>query len=882
MYQLTWTGGVDRVECKVCRRMGDGAAIATIRGEAVDDIQVVTCPHCGSIDLVDDPAESGPTDQDVDDYVEAGAGISTIAAGLGVVDPSTVSKFLDVGCGYGFALDLARHLYGWKVVGVDPSFAAGRGVADLGLDIRREEFTADTDLGGSFDLILASEVLEHVVDPAALLTAVRGQLAVEGTLVLTTPAAEIVVRESAVPDVLCALSPGNHAFVASERGLALLLEGAGFSDWAIVRVGGTLRATAVLQGTAPPPDRSVVGSDDVLGYLQSRLDHAAPDSALAVGMSVRLTRALVAAGRLADAAKAAIAMKAALLARYGTDLDEPAALLRQVESGHRAPWPAVSAAYSLGVIALQQEDHPRRAADYFAVAATLGEVWWQALDIADLDTADLRFQGAYHRALALTRFAPQDAAREVLALGEGFGGPALNDDVDGKCCRIFVELVARGHYTGIDALIRRVESIAVRTARSSNDDLRVAGLDALFSLGMLKRNTGDLIGSQEALLDCMAHCDARPAADAHAAHLTENCRDLLAAPAAPRRSRLRARTRARGSLIGPSVKWFIDTFWTDTWGTYLDGWAHLEGTPVHRIAVDAGGMRIVAERRDRPELAETWSQHPEVVHGGFSVYVPGRVTFPVRLVLTTDAGEVAAEVDLPPRQRPELPNLPAELPDRRFVRAMAEAPDGPALFLGSRSKNAEIAEMRKLIWFGDRESVGFDIHPGHGVDVVGDAHQLSSLFDPDHFSVVYSEALLEHVTAPWLVAAECAKVLKPGGLAIHIAPWVWPTHSEPNDFWRFSDQGLRSLFGLTLGFRVIGSGGSGGSVISPVPDWRHQELRFPTYVSPAMSWVIAEKIAEPAEPPTWPYLPSDAATALEYPVDGLSIPHRSVIKQMRS
>lgn len=877
MYQLTWTGGVDHVECKVCRRAGDGAAIAVIHSEAVDDIQAVTCQHCGSIDLVDDPAESGPTDTDVDDYVEAGAGISTIAAGLGVVDPSAVSRFLDVGCGYGFALDLARHLYSWDVVGVDPSFAAGRGVADLGLDIRREEFTAGTDLGGSFDLILASEVLEHVVDPAALLSAIRGRLAAEGTLVLTTPAAEIVVRESAVPDVLCALSPGNHTFVASERGLALLLEGAGFSDWAIVRVGGTLRATATINGTAPPPNGSVVGSDDVLGYYRSRLDAAALDSALAVGMSVRLTRALVAAGRLADAAEAAVAMKAALLAKYDTDFEDPVALLDQLESGQRAPWSGISAAYSLGVIALQHDNDPRRAADHFALAATLGDAWWDALDLVDLDTADLRLQGSYHHALALTRFAPEDAAREVLALDERFGVPELNDTVDAKCCRIFVELVALGHYGGIDKLIERVDAVAVRTARSSDDEIRVAGLDALFSLGILKRNTGDLLGSQAALLDCMAHCDGRPSSDAHAAHLSGKCRELLAARSEPRRSRFRARSRR--PILGPSVKWFIDTFWTDTWGTYLDGWAHLEGTRVHSIAVDAAGMRIVAQRRDRPDLAEQWPRHPEVVNGGFSVYVPGRVTFPVRLVLTTDAGEVAAEVDLPPRQRPELPNIPAMLPDRSFVRAMAEAPAGPALYLGSRSQTAEIASMRRLVWFGDREAVGFDIHPGHGVDVVGDAHQLSSLFGPDHFAVVYSEALLEHVTAPWLVAAECAKVLKPGGVAIHIAPWVWPTHSEPNDFWRFSDQGLRSLFGVALGFRVLGSGGIGGAIISAVPDWRDEQLRFPTYSSPAMSWVIAEKVAEPPAPAFWPYLSGDAATALEYPVDGLDVPRRSDFKK---
>lgn len=305
---------------------------------------------------------------------------------------------------------------------------------------------------------------------------------------------------------------------------------------------------------------------------------------------------------------------------------------------------------------------------------------------------------------------------------------------------------------------------------------------------------------------------------------------------------------------------YIDTYWSDTWGTYLDGWARLDGVRINTISVEAGNRSIMAADQERPDLDDR--------HHGFSVYLPGRISSAVTLVLHTDAGDVVTELTLPAHPRPEHPVTPPALPDRQLQQAMRHAPDGPALALGVRSLSEELAQARVALLAG-REVIGLDIHPGFGVDVVGDVHQLSGLFPSNHFSVIYSAALLEHVAAPWLVAAECAKVLKPGGIAVHLAPWVWPTHSEPNDFWRFSDRGLASLFSASLGFRVIDCGGSGGAIITPTPDWRLEQIRFPTHSSPAMSWVIAQKVADPDPSIAWPYTESDVATAQEYPVDGL-------------
>jgi SAM-dependent methyltransferase len=53
---------------------------------------------------------------------------------------------------------------------------------------------------------------------------------------------------------------------------------------------------------------------------------------------------------------------------------------------------------------------------------------------------------------------------------------------------------------------------------------------------------------------------------------------------------------------------------------------------------------------------------------------------------------------------------------------------------------------------------------------------------------------LEHVERPWEAMAEIQRVLKPGGIAILTSVMRFPIHGYPNDYWRFTPEGLRSLF----------------------------------------------------------------------------------------
>jgi SAM-dependent methyltransferase len=101
--------------------------------------------------------------------------------------PAPRRRLLDIGSGPGFFL-LNGQKRGWTVKGIEPSLQAADHSRGLGLDIENAFFSEATapELG-SFDAINMSEVLEHIPDPAALLTLVHRQLSVDGVVCIVVP-----------------------------------------------------------------------------------------------------------------------------------------------------------------------------------------------------------------------------------------------------------------------------------------------------------------------------------------------------------------------------------------------------------------------------------------------------------------------------------------------------------------------------------------------------------------------------------------------------------------------------------------------------------------------------------------------------------------------
>ena len=79
---------------------------------------------------------------------------------------------------------------------------------------------------------------------------------------------------------------------------------------------------------------------------------------------------------------------------------------------------------------------------------------------------------------------------------------------------------------------------------------------------------------------------------------------------------------------------------------------------------------------------------------------------------------------------------------------------------------------------------------------------LSSLpVEDDRFGAVLCTQVFEHLPDPAAVARELFRVLEPGGEIVCSAPFSYPEHQQPYDFYRYTRFGLRRVF-EDAGFEV--------------------------------------------------------------------------------
>ncbi len=93
-------------------------------------------------------------------------------------------------------------------------------------------------------------------------------------------------------------------------------------------------------------------------------------------------------------------------------------------------------------------------------------------------------------------------------------------------------------------------------------------------------------------------------------------------------------------------------------------------------------------------------------------------------------------------------------------------------------------------FFPNRVSV--DIDPERKPDIIGDAHNLP--FTYGEVDNILSTDVFEHLKDPVKAVSEMNRVLKKGGKVIFCTRFIFPIHDSPNDFWRFTEYGLRELF----------------------------------------------------------------------------------------
>ena len=73
-----------------------------------------------------------------------------------------------------------------------------------------------------------------------------------------------------------------------------------------------------------------------------------------------------------------------------------------------------------------------------------------------------------------------------------------------------------------------------------------------------------------------------------------------------------------------------------------------------------------------------------------------------------------------------------------------------------------------------------------------DIHDLSA-FPRNYYDFVILDEILEHVEKPWIAVEEIYQILKPGGCLITSSPFLIAVHKVPNDYWRFTKDGMAVL-----------------------------------------------------------------------------------------
>ncbi len=100
-------------------------------------------------------------------------------------------------------------------------------------------------------------------------------------------------------------------------------------------------------------------------------------------------------------------------------------------------------------------------------------------------------------------------------------------------------------------------------------------------------------------------------------------------------------------------------------------------------------------------------------------------------------------------------------------------------------------KQKSLVLTVAKTYTALDIDPQPNIDIVGDA--LDPPIADASYDTVISNQVLEHVKRPWIMVQQIARILRPGGTAVITAPFITPYHAHPNDFFRYTEAGMRSL-----------------------------------------------------------------------------------------
>ena len=172
-----------------------------------------------------------------------------------------------------------------------------------------------------------------------------------------------------------------------------------------------------------------------------------------------------------------------------------------------------------------------------------------------------------------------------------------------------------------------------------------------------------------------------------------------------------------------------------------------------------------------------------------------------------------------------------------FLESLVRLP-GPVYEFGSYQVDQSTAssDMRDL--FPGREFVGCDMRAGPGVDRVLDLTD-SGLPEGSVGTMLLLDTL-EHVEFPRQALAEAQRLCADDGCVLISTVMDFPIHAHPDDYWRFTPSGMRSLLRV-FPSGWVGSVGYEDHPVSILAVGAGSQFDLAALVEPLEEWVATQQ-----------------------------------------
>lgn len=125
-----------------------------------------------------------------------------------------------------------------------------------------------------------------------------------------------------------------------------------------------------------------------------------------------------------------------------------------------------------------------------------------------------------------------------------------------------------------------------------------------------------------------------------------------------------------------------------------------------------------------------------------------------------------------------------------LLRTWAAQVTGDVLSIGSSTDHDGDGRRYREYFAAAKSYTTSDVKPG--CDLALDVRSMPSVPD-ERYDALFMGGVLEHVDDIWAALSECHRVVRDGGLLLLGVPFLQPMHRAPQDFWRFTEYGVRYL-----------------------------------------------------------------------------------------